>query len=605
MKKGFLLISMIVLISTLFAFNPLNYIPADVDAAFEVTVPEQLLTVFGLDIGDLLEETGEFLNPDIEVKDMQAILFGKFGVNAYLFDAIDFDYLYDVTDITDFDTLISAIAEMPAGVITNVINMNLVFGFLEGEAMHQAVDMGVHYEILTEEVAGYSVKHFKIRFYDDYEPVFFDLYFTELEAGYYLAATDYELLESSLLAAKDETMRLVSFCEDMGKEDYFAKLQNNTFDLSAFLIRAMNIFNGEPDSEFCGIGVNGTELYLNFNVDMKYISDKFQKNTEIYKTDREFFNAMPSFDFDYPIDNFLSIPKIGLPADLIGELMYELPMLETYSDTLENYFEILPLMGPELERVNICYSDEGYMPYMLAKCSDAKLIFDNIVELYDIETATVGYIEYSYGDDVYIAYDSRYDYIEIYAFDLAEFVLRQGELLFTEKLKSDSEPATYVQNLPDYLWGTVSLGDFIEMTVEFNEAGDLSFHFSFDLSEITEMIADIQREEALSEIVNLYERGMYYINDQLTYYPEDELSISQMMDELEYYYSIDPERLKAFKVSIGTSGDKPVYNLYYGGVLPEGTTVEDLRQAVENIVYAENVTVEIRGDVVLMRLFTE
>jgi hypothetical protein len=607
MKKIIILITALSIFATAFAFNPSNYIPADVDAALEISIPEEIVSMLGVDSDMLAELAPGILNTDIELQDMKAYLYGKFGLSTYLFEALDMGYMYDLTDILDSEMAISALAAMPMCVITNAVNMDTVFGFLEGPAMQEAVEFGVNFDITMEDVAGHSVKHFKVRFYDDYEPVFFDLYFAELEEGYYLAASEFEMLKTSLEAAADEKLRLTEYDRNMAMtEDYFIKFQNNTLSFSSALMRMMNIFHGKVDSEFIGVGIGENEIFLDFYADMAYISDSFEKNTEIYKTDLDFFNAMPSFEGDYEITNFISIPRTGLPLEFLGEVLYELPMIEAYVDDLENYFELLPLMGPELERVNLCFSEKGYMPYMLAKCTDAKMVFDNFVKMYEIETATVGYIEYSYGDDVYIGYDSRYNYIEIYAFDLASFQLRQGELLFTEKLKSDEGLAYYVADIPEYLWGTIRYNDFVTLDVEFDEIGDFSAHFAFDLSTITEMQAAQEREQAMYDISNGYVQIMNYITDQLYYYPEDELGISDIYDGVLEMYMLEPEMLEQFKISMGKSGDKPVYNIYYNGSLPEGTTVDDLRRSVEyNIYYYGDYTVEIKGDIVLLRVMAE
>ena len=106
MKKNLLFVSLIVLVSAMFAFTPLNYIPADVDAALEISIPEEIVSMLGVDSDMLAELAPGILNTDIELQDMKAYLYGKFGLSTYLFEALDMGYMYDLTDILDSEMAI-------------------------------------------------------------------------------------------------------------------------------------------------------------------------------------------------------------------------------------------------------------------------------------------------------------------------------------------------------------------------------------------------------------------------------------------------------------------------------------------------------------------
>jgi hypothetical protein len=98
---------------------------------------------------------------------------------------------------------------------------------------------------------------------------------------------------------------------------------------------------------------------------------------------------------------------------------------------------------------------------------------------------------------------------------------------------------------------------------------------------------------------------MSYITDKIYYYPEEKIEISKIFEDDDYMYYIDEDILKQFKISTGYDGDKTVYNVYYGGMLPEGTYSQTLKTMIEDEIYYDNVEVLVKGEIVLMRITAE
>ena len=594
-KRGVVvLFSFLLIFSLSLALNPVDFVPADIDFALELSYPKTIMEQIGLEDEILSELSGmDFLNSPIQNAKM--VLFGKFGLTELLIQELDFYDIYDFEDILDSPEMLLSLSTMPMAILTNLINVDFILNFLEGEFMAGALEEEVYFISETIEKDGYETKHLRIRYYGNEPNVFLDLYFVKLEDNYTLFSSSEDLLDKALDSANNESKRFTAL--QSSDPDSFLKIANNGINFSWFIIRLLGILDGKSVNEMISAGVRENTIYVDLLMEMQYPPDGAKEVLEKTKTDLEHFKYIPDFQ---DIKVYASLPQTGLSLSSFLDLFSEVTGEFDYDYYLEDILALPSSFGPEVERYDMYLIGDAMLPYILLKVEDAAFIFNHYVKDNWLESQTAGNVSFTYYEEVYIAYDNRYDYIEVYLLtEETNERLSRGELYFTDEMAKEKETAHHI---PQNLWGMFMYEDLISVIMDYDESGNFKINLTLSLDAIMNEIAMSQSYEAMQEIVDLYLDMNYAIQDELYYTPDEEINIQQMLNDSYVFDYYDDELIQSFKIQTGQREDAFIYYIYYDGSLPEGITPEDLSQKISNDIYDENVEVTVKSGKVILEV---
>ena len=594
-KRGVVvLFSFLLIFSLSLALNPVDFVPADIDFALELSYPKTIMEQIGLEDEILSELSGmDFLNSPIQNAKM--VLFGKFGLTELLIQELDFYDIYDFEDILDSPEMLLSLSTMPMAILTNLINVDFILNFLEGEFMAGALEEEVYFISETIEKDGYETKHLRIRYYGNEPNVFLDLYFVKLEDNYTLFSSSEDLLDKALDSANNEAKRFTAL--QSSDPDSFLKIANNGINFSWFIIRLLGILDGKSVNETISAGVRENTIYVDLLMEMQYPPDGAKEVLEKTKTDLEHFKYIPDFQ---DIKVYASLPQTGLSLSSFLDLFSEVTGEFDYDYYLEDILALPSSFGPEVERYDMYLIGDAMLPYILLKVEDAAFIFNHYVKDNWLESQTAGNVSFTYYEEVYIAYDNRYDYIEVYLLtEETNERLSRGELYFTDEMAKEKETAHHI---PQNLWGMFMYEDLISVIMDYDESGNFKINLTLSLDAIMNEIAMSQSYEAMQEIVDLYLDMNYAIQDELYYTPDEEINIQQMLNDSYVFDYYDDELIQSFKIQTGQREDAFIYYIYYDGSLPEGITPEDLSQKISNDIYDENVEVTVKSGKVILEV---
>ena len=594
-KRGVVvLFSFLLIFSLSLALNPVDFVPADIDFALELSYPKTIMEQIGLEDEILSELSGmDFLNSPIQNAKM--VLFGKFGLTELLIQELDFYDIYDFEDILDSPEMLLSLSTMPMAILTNLINVDFILNFLEGEFMAGALEEEVYFISETIEKDGYETKHLRIRYYGNDPNVFLDLYFVKLEDNYTLFSSSEDLLDKALDSANNEAKRFTAL--QSSDPDSFLKIANNGINFSWFIIRLLGILDGKSVNETISAGVRENTIYVDLLMEMQYPPDGAKEVLEKTKTDLEHFKYIPDFQ---DIKVYASLPQTGLSLSSFLDLFSEVTGEFDYDYYLEDILALPSSFGPEVERYDMYLIGDAMLPYILLKVEDAAFIFNHYVKDNWLESQTAGNVSFTYYEEVYIAYDNRYDYIEVYLLtEETNERLSRGELYFTDEMAKEKETAHHI---PQNLWGMFMYEDLISVIMDYDKMGNFKINLTLSLDAIMNEIAMSQSYEAMQEIVDLYLDMNYAIQDELYYTPDEEINIQQMLNDSYVFDYYDDELIQSFKIQTGQREDAFIYYIYYDGSLPEGITPEDLSQKISNDIYDENVEVTVKSGKVILEV---
>jgi len=594
-KKSLLvLLYLIFAISAGIAFNPVHFVPADIDFAVDLIYPQQVIEMIGMEevLADELSDL-DFLNPSLE--DTRMILFGKFGLSDLLIEEMDFYDLSDLESILEAPELLLSLSTFPMAILTNLINLDPILQFLEGEFMESALENDVYFISETIDKGGYQTKHIKIRYFGNDPNVFLDLFFVPLEENYFLFTSNESLLDKSLSSYAHEGLRFQSL--ESTDPDSFLNIVNNGVNYSWFLLRLMDIMDGKPLGERFSAGIKNNHIFADLTVDMYYPAEGKADILERTKTDVQHFKMIPDFE---RIKVYASLPQTGLSLQSYLGLFSEITGEYDYDYRLEEIMALPASFGPEVERYDMYLMGDEMIPYLLIKVQDASFIFNNYVKDNWLETETVGTLSYAYFEGLYIAYDNRYDYIEVYLYsEENEEKLNRGELYFLDELAKEKE---IPHHLPEYLWGMFMYEDLLSVIMDYDEAGDFKIHLTLSLEKLMEQMAIQQSYEQLDEIVSFYLDMNYAIQDEFYYSPGERVDVQKLLTESYYVSYYDKAFVQNFKVQTGEREDAFIYYIYYDGPLPEGIMPQDLSGQILSELYDDQVKITLRSEKVVMEI---
>jgi len=594
-KRGVIVVFSLLLIFSLgLALNPVDFVPSDIDFALELSYPKTIMEQTGLEDIILSELFGmDFLNSPLE--NARMVLFGKFGLTELLVEELDFYDIYDIEDILDSPEMLLSLSTMPMAILTNLINIDFILNFLEGEFMAGALEEDVYFISETIEKQGYETKHLKIRYFGSDPNVFLDLFFVKLEDNYTLFTSNETLLDQSLSSSVNDAYRFKTL--QSTNSDSFLKIVNNSVNYSWFIMRILDILAGKPVSERLSAGVKDNTIFVDLLMEMTYPPDGAMKVLEKTKTDYEHFKYIPDFE---DIRFYTSLPQTGLSLKSFLGVFSEITGEYDYDYYLEDILSLPASFGPEVERYDMYLIGDKMLPYILLKVQDASFIFNHYVKDNWLESQTVGTVSFAYYEDVYIAYDSRYDYIEVYLLtEETDERLNRGELYFIDEMAKEKETTHHI---PQNLWGMFMYEDLITVIMDYDESGNFKINMTLSLDAIMNEIAMSQSYEELQEIVDLYMDMNYAIQDELYYSPDEEINIQQMLRDSYVFDYYDEALIQSFKIQTGQREDGLVYYIYYDGTLPEGITAEDLSQQISRDIYDENVEVTVKSGKVILEI---
>src|SRR6056297_413942 len=440
-RKGFIfLLIVFFVVSVSLALNPTDFIPADIDFALDLSYPKAVMEMTGFEDVILSELTTlEFLNSPID--NARMVLFGKFGLSDLLINELDFYNIYDLEDVLDSPEMLLSLSTMPIAILTNLINVEFILEFLEGEFMAGALEEDVYFISETIDKAGYETKHFKIRYYGNSPSVFLDLFFVKLEENYTLFSSSEDLLDKALDSAVNESKRFMAI--QSSDPDSFLKIANNGVNFSWFIMRLLGILDGKSVSEMISAGVSESTIYVDLLMEMQYSPEGAKEVLERTQTNYDHYNCLPDFE---DIRVYTSLPQTGLSIksflDLFGEILGE----NIYDYTLEEIMAFPASLGPEVERYDMYLMGSEQIPYLLLKVEDASFIFDNYVKDNWLEAETAETVSFTlmdhlyFMDNLYMAYDSRFNYIEVCVLtEENRDRLENGILYFTEEMAKQKE----------------------------------------------------------------------------------------------------------------------------------------------------------------------
>lgn len=605
MKRNLCIVSLVIIcmISTALAFNPVGFVPTDTDFALDIAYPKAVMALTGVE-DELLAGLSELAFINSPIDDARLILFGTAGLTDLLIEELEYFDAGDLDELFDSPELLLSLSMMPVALLTNLINLDFILDFLEGEFMESAVDNGVYFVIEEIQKGGYDTKHIRIRYYADSPNVCFDLYFTRLEDDYFLFASDENLLDKSIKASLENTSEKLS-SEATDEEDVFVKVTNRGINFSWIALRLLDVFDGKPVSESLAVGMNLEEIFAEINIGMSYPGESYKDVLEKTKTDFDHFNYLPDFE---DASLFISLPQTGLSLKTLLMAFSEITGDNSFGYTLEDILEIPASFGPEVERYNMYLMGEQMTPYLLLKLEDTHLVFENYVKQNELENASVGTITFAYLDGLYIACDSRYDYIEVYDYDLSEEMLNAGNLFFTQEMDKKKET---VRPVSDHLWGMLMYEDIFSIVMAYDESADLNTKMTLNIAALEElsefgdfddMMSMGGEDEQLENIVDVYFDIAYKIQDDIYYAPDEQVDLSAVFDSylIDYY---DEALLDQFKLSAGKTQDGFTYHVYYDGDLPEGVSLLQLYDRVEYNNYDESIELDIKSDKVVLKVY--
>jgi len=604
MKKNsvVILIGLLFIFSFGFALNPVDFVPADIDFAVELSYPKTIMEQTGLEDVILSELSGvEFLNAPIQNAKM--VLFGKFGLSDLLIEELDFFGYSDLEDILDSPEMLLSLSTMPVAILTNLINVDVILDFLEGEFMAGALEENVYFISEIIEKKGYETKHLKIRYYGNEPNVFLDLFFVKLEEDYTLFTSNELLLDQSLNSFAHPDNRFQSL--QTNDKDGFLRIVNNGVNYSWFLMRMLNIMAGKPVSETLSAGVKDNMIFVDLLMEMTYPPEGEKEILEKTKTDLDHFHYIPDFE---EIKVYTSLPQTGLSLKSLLSVFNEITGEFNYDYYLEDTLSIPASFGPEVERYDMYLIGEEMMPYILLKVQDAPFIFNHYCKDNWLESQSTGTISYAFYNNAfyensYIAYDNRYDYIEVYLLpEDPQERLNRGELYFIDEMAKEKEPTHHI---PQNLWGLFMYEDLLSLMMDYDEFGNFKIHMSLSLDAIMNEIAMGQKYEQMQEIVDVYLDMNYAIQDEIYYTPNEIIDIQQMLNTSYLFDYYDEALIQLFNIQTGQKDNALMYYIYYDGPLPEGLMPEDLARQLSDNIYDENVEITVKsGNVILEILQT-
>jgi hypothetical protein len=600
-KKGVVvLFSFLLIFSLSLALNPVDFVPADIDFALELSYPKTIMEQTGLEDEILSEIAGlELLNEPID--DARLILFGKFGLSELLINELNAYNIYDVEDVLDSPEILLSLTTMPIAILTNLINVEFILEFLEGEFMAGALEEDVYFISETIEKAGYETQHFKIRYYGNAPSVFLDLFFVTLEENYTLFSSSEDLLDKALGSAVNGSTRFTAL--QSSDPDSFLNIANNGVNISWLIMRLLGILDGKSVSEMLSAGVRENTIYVDLLVEMQYPLEGAKEILEKTQTDYEHYNCLPDFE---DIRVYTSLPQTGLSIKSFLDLFGEISGENIYDYTLEEIMAFPASLGPEVERYDMYLMGSEQIPYLLLKVEDASFIFDNYVKDNWLEAETAETVSFAlmdnlyFMDNLYMAYDSRFDYIEVFILtEENQDRLNNGILYFTEEMAKEKQQAHHI---PENVWGMFMYEDLLSLIMDYDESGNFKISVTLSLEAVMKELAIGQNYEQMQEIVDLYLDMNYAIQDELYYTPDQEIDIQQLLNDSYVFDYYDDELIQSFKIQTGQKDDAFIYYIYYDGPLPEGLTPEDLSQRLSSDIYDENVEITVKSGKVVFEI---
>jgi len=579
------------------AFNPVHFVPSDIDFAVDLSYPKQIMELMQFEEA-LMEELSDldFLNPSLE--DARMILFGKFGLSDLLIEELDFYDLSDIESIIEAPELLLSLSTFPMAILTNLINLDPILQFLEGEFMESALENDVYFITETIDKAGYQTKHIKIRYFGNNPNVFLDLFFVQLEEDYFLFTSNEALLDKSLSSYANETLRFQSL--ESTDPDCFLSLVNNGVNYSWFLLRLMDIMDGKPLGERLSAGIKNNHIFADLSIDMHYPAGGTEEILEKTRTDVQHFKLLPDFP---DIRFYASLPQTGLSLRSYLGLFSEITGEYGYDYRLEEIMTLPASFGPEVERYDFYLLGNEMIPYLLIKVQDAPFVFNHYVKDNWLESETSGTISYAYFEGLYIAYDNRYDYIEVYLYsDENEEKLNRGELYFLDELAKEKE---ITHQIPENLWGMFMYQDLISLVMDYNESGDFIIHLTITLEKMMQQMAMQQSYDQLDEIVSFYLDMNNAIQDEIYYTSDERVDVQKLLKESYYVSYYDKDFVQNFKIQSGERENAFIYYLYYDAPLPEGIMSQDLSDQLLSEIYNDQVKVSIRSGKVVMEILQD
>jgi len=589
-----------IIFSLTFAINPGDFVPADTDFAVDLSYPKTIMEQTGFEDIILSELAGlEFLNEPID--DARVVLFGKFGLSDLLINEMNAYNIYDVEDLLDSPEMLLSLSTMPIAILTNLINIEFILEFLEGEFMAGALEEDVYFISETIDKAGYETKHFKVRYYGNTPSVFLDLFFVKLGENYTLFSSSEALLDKALDSAVDESKRFMAL--QSSDSDSFLKIANNGVNFSWLIMRLLGILDGKPISEILSAGVKENTIFVDLRMEMQYPPEGAKEVLEKIKTDYDHYNYLPDFE---DIMVYTSLPQTGLSLRSLLDLISEISGEYLYDYTLEEIMDLPASLGPEVERYDMYLMGSEQLPYLLLKVEDASFIFDNYVkdnwlEAETAETVSFALMDHFYFmDNLYMAYDSRFNYIEVCVLtEENRDRLENGILYFTEEMAKQKEQPHHI---PENLWGMFMYEDMLSLIMDYDESGNFKIHMTLSLDVILNELAMGQSNEQLQEIVDFYNDINYAIQDELYFAPDETVDVQQLLDNAYIFDYFDEELVKNFVIQQGEREDAFIYYCYYNGPLPEGITPEVLSEEISREIYDENVAVTIKSGKVVLEI---
>ncbi|MFW6263051.1 MAG: hypothetical protein ACOC34_03370 [Thermotogota bacterium] len=585
----------LIMFSLTFAINPGDFVPADIDFADDLSYPKTIMEQTGFEDEILSELSGlEFLNSSID--NARMVLFGKFGLSELLIKELDFYNIYDVEDLLESPEMLLSLSTMPIAILTNLINVEFILAFLEDELMAGALEEDVYFISETIEKAGYETKHFKVRYYGESPSVFLDLFFVKLEDNYTLFSSNESLLNKALDSAVNESKRFTAL--QASDSDSFLKIANNGVNFSWLIMRLLGILDGKPVSEMLSAGVRENGIFADLRMEMQYPPEGAKEVLEKTKTDYDHYNYLPDFE---DIRVYTSLPQTGLSLRSFLNLFSEITGEYNYDYYLEDVLAIPASFGPEVERYDMYLMGSEMIPYILLKAEDAAFIFNHYVKDNWLESQTVETVTFTYFEEIYIAYDNQYDYIEIYRLtEETKERLNQGELYFIEEMAKEKEQPHHI---PQNLWGMFMYEDLLSLIMDYDESGNFRINLTLSIDTILNEIAMGQSNEQIQEVVTFYVDMNYAIQDELYYAPDEAIDVEQLLQSSYRFDYHDEDLIQSFKFQQGEREDAFIYYCYYDGPLPEGIKPEDLSEQISREIYDENVEVTVQSGKVVLEIY--
>jgi|GEM_PF-4954873 len=597
--KSLVFLFVLLMMGVVFSSNALEMIPADVDFALEIKYPEKLVSALGMEnmVGQAITEV-PFLKPNFE--DYELLMFGHVGIDEML---LELD-LYDLEYMLSSPEELLLLTGMPVGVVTNIVNLPPIIAYLNGPLKSMARENDVLFEHEVETVQDLSIHHFLIRSYEEYEPIFIDLYFAQLSESHFLVTGNRNLLDSVLMCQENPEESLHNKSDifrQTSEKEGFVKLFNQGFNISWPIMRLMGFYNGHPKAEAMVVDVEGNNITASAFVDVSYPSDYYREKNLAWNTDRGHYKKMPDFE---DTQLYFSWPGTNLSISMLFEMMEEFRLDDLINPDIMDFIEIPAMLGPEITRTDMFLS-ENNIPYFLVESEDPIFVLENIARVKQVKLERLKNLNYVIYDNFYFANADGEPFIEIAPISGALELLGKGELEYLQEMPGEAGERS--MQLPQEVTYLLMYEDLFGLTSWFDESGNVEMNLRVNMRIIEETAMRQANEERFYQILDVYSEVKYWVLNYRLYESEETLNLEDMRTYMEDWF--DPQVLEQFNIvkeEITEDGiSKTLIEVSYQGEMPGGFSTQELLNELSYGIYEPGVEAMIEGDSVILSIPVE